>query len=51
MNSPESIEFTTWRRDLEAQEAFKANPSPWKRRYIPPVEPARIIEIDPRERD
>lgn len=51
MRSPESEEFTRLRRDLEDQEAFKADPNPWKRRYVPPVPPVRIIEMDPRERD
>ena len=46
--TPESQEFLKWRRDLEAQEAFKANPHPMKRRWW---ETPQVKEIDPRERD
>lgn len=48
--SAESEELARLRRDLEAQEAFKADLSPWKRRYVPPVS-SRIRDEDPRERD
>jgi len=50
MVSEESKEFTRWRRDLEDAEAFKANPDPWKRRYVPPPS-VQIKEVDPRDRD
>jgi hypothetical protein len=46
--TPESAEFLKYRRDLEAREAFKANPHPAKRVWW---ESPRVKEIDPRERD
>lgn len=50
MRSPESEELAKYRRDLEDQEAFKSNPNPWKRQYVPPPS-SRINEKDPRCRD
>lgn len=46
--TPESEEFLKLRRDLEAQEAFKANPHPLRRVWW---ETPRIKEVDPRDRD
>lgn len=46
--TPESEEFTKYRRDLEAQEAFKANPHPLKGVWW---ESPQVKEIDPRDRD
>ena len=49
MRSQESEEFLKYRRDLEAQEAHKANPHPlYKTRYW---QTPRINEKDPRDRD
>ena len=46
----EQQELAKLRRDMEDQEAFRANPNPWKRRYVP-APTSRINELDPRERD
>jgi hypothetical protein len=48
--TPEQEELAKLRRDLEEQEAFKADPHPWKRRYVK-LPTGRIDETDPRERD
>lgn len=49
--TPESKEFTTWRRDMEDAEAFKANPHPPSRGSYEPPTSSQIREADPRDRD
>lgn len=46
--TPESEEFLKYRCDLEAQEAFKANPHPLRRQWW---ESPRIKDDDPKDRD
>lgn len=50
MISEESEEFLKYRRDLEDRAAHEANPSPWKRRWVP-LPTGRVDEVDPRDRD
>ena len=50
MRSPESIEFTQYRSDLEDQERFKSDDMRYRRAFVP-VPSARIVEVDPRDRD